>query len=351
MIKLSIIIVNHNGSQYLEDCLKSILISKAKNYEIIIADNNSKDKSIENLNKKFRSAMSKKLIKTLTLNRNYGPSYARNRGVKVAKGKYLAFLDNDTEVDMNWTKAPLNEFSKNRKTGIIQSKMILLDKYKNKIDYIGEYIGTNGFLVQKAKSGEIDRGQYDERTEILAAKSAGMFIRKELFNKIGGFDKDYFMYLEETDLGWRSRLLGYDNIFIPDSIIYHRFGTSTIILGKKRLNFIARFHGTKNYILTLTKNLEFKNLIKILPQHIVLWLGLATYKLIKRQPRESYWIIRGILWNVVNLPETLNKRKIIQKKRTISDEEIFRTCMKKEPFSYYLRKATVKHKFGNAESF
>lgn len=351
MIKLSIIIVNYNGSEYLYKCVTSIIKNEITNKEILIVDNNSKDRSIEKLNKEFKQAIVKGIIRIFKLKKNYGPAYARNIGAKLAKGNYLAFLDNDTEVDINWTKTPLDEFSKNKKTGIVQSKMILLDKYKNKIDYIGEYIGTNGFLVQKAKSGEIDRGQYDKRTEILAAKSAGMFIRKELFDKIGGFDKDYFMYLEETDLGWRSRLLGYDNIFIPDSIIYHRFGTSTIILGEKRMNFIAKFHGTKNYILTLTKNLEFKNLLKIVPQHIILWIGLATYKLIKGQPRESYWIIRGILWNIVNLPKTLNKRKIIQKKRMISDKEIFRICMKKEPFSYYFRKATVKHKFGNAESF
>lgn len=351
MIKLSVIIVNYNGSKYLENCITSIIKSRTKDYEIIIADNNSKDKSIENVNKKFSVYISRKKIKVLLLKRNYGPSYARNKGAKIAKGKYLAFLDNDTQVQADWAETPIDEFHKNRQTGIIQSKMILLDKDKNKIDYIGEYIGTNGFLVQKTGSGEIDRGQFDEKSEILAAKSAGMFIRKELFDKTGGFDKDYFMFLEDTDLGWRSRLLGYKNIFLPESVVYHKFGTSTIILGKDKQNFIAKFHGPKNYILTLIKNLEIYSLIKIFPLHIALWIGLAVYKSVKGQFKESYWIMKGILWNLINLPQTLRKRKAIQKRRMINDEKIFKLCMKKKPFSYYLKKATVKHKFGNAESF
>lgn len=346
---LSVVVVNCNGKEYLLKCLRSILESNTKDYEIIIVDNGSNDGSLDEVREKYPALCDEKIL-LLGLDKNYGPAKARNEGVKLSRGKYLGFLDNDTEVDKNWANEAIPHFEQNSKLGIIQCKL-LLAKERNRLDYVGEYLGQNGFLVQTAEGGEIDHGQYNKNSQILAAKSAGMFIRKDTFQKIGGFDNDYFIYVEETDLGWRSWLYGYENMFVYKSVVYHEFGTSSITLGKMKSNYNAKFHGSKNYILTLFKNLESKNLVKILIPHILLWSGLAFYNLLKGKTKECYWILLGISWNICNFPKSVEKRKLIQKERVKCDDELFEILMKKKPFFYFLNKATIKQKIGNAESF
>jgi len=322
---VSIIIVNYNGKSYLLDCLISILKSNYKNFEIIVVDNNSSDKSIDFVKKKLNGKI--KNIHYLKLNENFGPALARNEGVRIAKGKYLAFLDNDTQVEENWIIETVKFFQNDKKIGCIQCKLLLLAD-KNKYDYAGEYLNQCGFLVQRANYGEIDNGQYDQKVEILAAKSAGMFIRKDVFDKIGGFDEDYFIYVEETDLGWRSWLAGYKTVFCPKSVVYHEFGTSIKILSEKKSNFNVRFHGTKNYIMTLIKNLGNKQLLTVLPRHVIIWIFFAFFLVFRGNFRSAFNVLGGIWWNVVNLPQTIFKRKKIQLNRVISDEKLFKIIIR-----------------------
>jgi GT2 family glycosyltransferase len=341
----SVIVVNFNAKEYLEKCINSILQSNSPDCEIIVVDNGSADGSRELLRDKFHDK-----VKPIFLEENFGPALARNKGAEASRGKYLCFLDNDTEVHPDWAVEAIKEFENQEKIGVIQSKL-LLAKERNKIDYVGEYLGQNGFLVQKAVTGEKDCGQYNQNIDILAAKSAGMFIRKNVFEKIGGFDEDYFIYMEETDLGWRSWLAGFECRLAWKSIVFHEFGTSRIFLGDKVSKRNAKFHGCKNYILTLFKNLEKKNLIKIFLPHIFLWLGLAGYFFLTFRFKEGNWIIRGIIWNLSYLPESIKKRKFVQGNRKISDDQLFKKVMKKKPFRYYFGKVFRTIKIGNAESF
>ena len=347
-VLFSIIVVNYNGKRYVDRCVESIFRSRAADFEVIVCDNGSTDGSADWLEEKFGKDLDR--LKVVRLRENLGPAAARNMGAHIARGRYLGFLDNDTEVHPDWAGNAMREFENDPALGIIQCKLLLL-KERNKIDYVGEYLGQNGFLVQRSSAGEVDVGQYDQKVDILAAKSAGMFIRRDVFERIGGFDDDYFIYVEETDLGWRSWLAGFKARFVPDSIVFHEFGTSTIILGKNQNNYNAKFHGTKNYILTLLKNLEFGNALKIIPRHVLLWAGLAWFSLAKGDWRAFGWIHSAIWWNVRNARRTMRKRWLIQECRVLNDKALFRAFMRKMPMSYFVRKATRRQKVGNAEGY
>jgi GT2 family glycosyltransferase len=317
---VSIIIVNYNGYHLLKDCLQSIIQNSYSKYEIIIADNGSTDNSIPQIKKDFKDNLSK--IKILNLKKNLGPALARNFAFKKSTGDIIAFLDNDTKVDPNWITKIIPIF-KNPKIGFIQSKLLLMDSPKQ-LDCVGERLGSFGFLKAVGKYGQLDTNQYKNGIKILSAKSAGMFIRRRAFINAGMFDPDYFIFMEETDLGWRVWLSGYQNILVSDSIVYHKFSSTKTIVDTNFNNYLIRFHGTKNYIQTLIKNLSFPYLIKILPIHIFLWFSLATFFLITGKFKLAKNIYTGITWNFTHLSNTLKKRKQIQSSRLVSDNYLFK---------------------------
>lgn len=346
-IDLSIVIVNFNGSKYLVPLLKSILASKIKNYEIVVVDNGSMIRDLSEVDLYISTAKNIKLIK---LHKNYGPACARNIGVKNSSGQYLSFLDNDTLVDKNWANEALKYFKIHKKVGVIQCKL-LLESDHQKIDYVGEYLGSNGFLVQECPAGQKDIGQFNKSKKILAAKSAGMFIRRKTFDLAGGFDDDYFIYVEETDLGWRSWLVGYEVHFLPTSIVYHHFGTSTLILGQENASNLAKFHGPKNYITTLIKNLSLPSLVRVLPIHVFLWLGLSTYRLLSFKPLDTIYMVGGILWPLFNLNRIIKNRTLINKRRIREDSYIFKHLVVNRSIFYFINKATKRTTIGNAKSY
>jgi GT2 family glycosyltransferase len=343
---VSIVIVNYNGKAYIEHCVDSVLKSTYSNIEVIVADNGSTDDSVSWLKKQFGHD---RRLNITEIGENRGPAFARNRGVESATGKYIAFLDNDTEPEPNWLEPLVKTMENDPTIGACQCKLLLM-KERDKIDYVGDYISNLGFLIQRVPGGETDTGQADSRVEILSAKSAAMFIRADVFNEIGGFDEDYFIYVEETDLGWRTWLKGYRIIFVPESRVYHEFGTSQIILGAKQ-NHLVKFHGTKNYITTLIKNLGTREVVKIVPIHIILWLGIAGWSFFRGNVREAGWVLKGVWYVLINIKTVLQKRKNIQGWRKVSDKELLRKIMKKRNFSYFYNKLAAVHKIGNAEGF
>jgi GT2 family glycosyltransferase len=343
---VSIIIPAYNVKSYVLRCVRGVFSARYPNIEVFVVDNGSADGSVNLLKEEFAK---NKRFEVISLPKNFGPAYARNRGSEKAKGEYLAFLDSDTVPDKNWLAPLVEAMEKDTSVGACQCKLLLY-KERNKFDYAGDYLSQLGFLVQRVKGGEEDRGQADERVEILSAKSAGMIIRADAFKEIGGFDEDYFIYVEETDLGWRTWLAGLRIIFVPESRVYHEFGTTSFI-DPKLQNFNAKFHGTKNYITTNFKNLGAKNLIKILPLHIVVWLGIGFWLLIKGQPRYSLYVFLGILWPLLNLKKLIAKRMTVQRKRRKTDEELFPAIFRRTSFKYFYDKITEVHEVGHAKSF
>ncbi len=337
---VSIVIVNFNGKDYIKNCIYSIQKNNYSSWEVVVVDNGSIDGSVQMLESEFGNLSNFHLIK---LEKNFGPALARNKGVAMAKGEVIGFLDNDTEVHPDWIKNAVRYYENNEKVGILQCKLLML-KDKNKFDYAGEYLSSLGFLIHRASFEEDDNGQYDRPDEILAAKSAGMFIRKDVFDKINGFDEDYFIFVEETDLGWRSWLAGYSAIFAYDSVIFHHFSSIKKIASPSFNNLLVRFHGTKNYILTLYKNLSLGYLLIILPKHVLLWFGLATYLLLRGNFSSSKNIYKGILWNFYNCRKSYFKRRIVQKNRVMSDKELFKKIYQRKGLIYYVKKFLIAQK-------
>ena len=233
--KISVIIVNYNGKKLLENCLESLFKTDYNNFEVILVDNNSTDGSMEFVTKNYPK------IIVIKLDSNKGFAEPNNIGVKIAKGEYLLFLNNDTVTTTNFISEMVKVLEKDEKIAICQS---LLLKPDGNIDSSGDFIDKMG-IVYNSKT------KTDEIKEISSARGACMLIRKKIFDKLGGFDEKFFFSFEDVDLGWRSWILGYKVVIVPNSIVYHSAGKTS-----SKLKSEVAFHGLKNQLSMKITNFE-----------------------------------------------------------------------------------------------
>ncbi|MDC1023638.1 glycosyltransferase family 2 protein [Nitrosopumilus sp.] len=233
--KVSIIIVNYNGKELLKKCLDSLFKIKYDNFEVIIVDNNSTDNTIEFITKNYPS------IQILKLDSNKGFAEPNNLAAKITKGDFLLFLNNDTVVTPNFISEMMKILEHDKTIGICQS---LLLKPDGSIDSSGDFIDKLGVVYNsKTKIKEI--------RNISSARGASMLIERKIFNKLGGFDEKFFFSFEDVDLGWRTWILGYKVVIVPNSIVYHSAGTTT-----SKLKSESAFHGLKNQLAMKITNFE-----------------------------------------------------------------------------------------------
>src|SRR3990167_623395 len=322
---VSIVTVNWNDLKHLEGYFKSLHAQKYLNFEIIISDNGSTDGSIEFIKKNYPKTI---LIEN---GANIGPSLARNKAIEKAKGKYIQFLDNDVEVDPNFLTESVKRFEEDPTIGAIQNRLMVLGS-DNVIDYIIGYYNFTGFFQYEGVREKFSE-KYSREKEIFSAKSAGMILTKEALDKIGGYDPDMFIYLEDTDLVWRVWLAGYRVIYLPTSIVYHASGSTAT---KDRLVKVD-YLNFRNRLLTLLKNLDTKNVWLVVPLHILLVLGVSVLFLLTARVKSTWALFRAIGWNFQHLGETLKKRKYIQEKiRKVPDSEIFKKVGRPFNLGFYL---------------
>lgn len=281
-IIISIIIPCFNAEQYIKKCLNSILRSKFPNYEVIVIDDGSTDNSI----KEIQNAKCK-IIKN---RKNLGPARARNIGGKKARGKYLFFLDIDTQVDPNCLTKIVEKFKEeDKKVGAIQANL----------GTAGHFLSFFGFPYEIKEEKK-------ERL-IFGASTAAMAIRKKLFEKIKGFDEDYLIYGEDTDLSWRVWLAGYKICFLPQAKVHHCHKSSL----DPKTEYRLFYEGAKNQTGNIIKNAPLKILFWMLPLHILGWVILSIKLALGKRYRLAAWIYRGLGWNLKNLGHVLRKRKIV----------------------------------------
>ena len=300
----SIIILNYNGNDFLEDCINSIIKETHTPYEIIVVDNDSPDKSGEIFSKKYST------IKFILNKKNVGVPEGLNIGIRNASGEFVVLLNNDLIVAPNWLD---NFFKAYQVTGdaLYQPKSLKM-KNHDIIDGTGCMINIFGFGFARDK-GMKDHGQYNLQEEISYASGTCMFCPKKIFDEIGLFDPTFFAYHEELDLGWRARIFGFRSYYVPDAIIYH-YGSAHWKWNSQVFYLLER-----NRWLVLLKNYSLKTLLRLLPSLIIIefsMLGFFATKGLLLKKLKSYGSILHLSGHIIK------QRKIINKKRKLDDNEI-----------------------------
>lgn len=325
---ISIIIVNWNGRKHLVKCFPSLAAQNYKNIETILVDNASNDGSIEYVKKYFPKA---KIIVNKT---NLGFAQANNIGYKASRGQYILFLNNDTRVHKNFLTELVRVIDSEKKIGCVQSKILLMDKPKY-YDSIGSFFTPTGFLYHYGAYKK-DSAFYNKVINLYSARGACMMFKREVLEKVKVkseiFDSKYFAYFEETDLCHRVLLAGYEILYVPSSVIYHKLGGTSVRLDSS----FVQYHSYKNRINSYIKNLGNENLIKTIPIHLFLCVVVSLLYLIRGYVKIFFVIQKAIAWNVGNIGQSIKKRKYIQERiREIEDDAFLPKLSKSIEWRYY----------------
>jgi len=260
---VSIIVLNYNGKDCLDTCLKSLTkLNFPKNkYEIIVVDNNSPDKSWK-IAEKYK-------IKLIKSNENTGFSGGNNLGLKHSKGKYIALINNDAEVDKEWLNELIKPFKEDNSIGATTS---ITYHGKNLKKYnIPWFSGAKIYPMHFVKHDSLGhKAGYSDYP-----CGCSMMIRKDILEKIGGlFDEKFFMYSEDADLGIRLRKHNYKIFYNPKAIAYHH-------IDKERLSKNEVYYSFRNRSYILYKHTKLPKPLFLLLDFFVYYPIFAIYKAIR----------------------------------------------------------------------
>jgi len=255
MIDFSIIIPNYNGQKFLKKCFDSLKKQTFKNFEIILVDNNSSDDSINFCEKNYPE------VKLIKMKSNGGFASAVNAGYNQSSGNLIALLNNDTEVDKDWLKEVKQAAESQPVAGFFASKMLDFED-RTIIDSCGDGLHWGGRSYNIGQL-EKDNGNFDKDELVFGACAGAAIYRKEVFDKIGLLDDDFFMYLEDVDFDFRAQMAGFKCLFVSKAKVYH-IGSAT---SGKRSAFIFKY-STKNRLHLIYKNYPTSKLFTKLPNII-----------------------------------------------------------------------------------
>jgi GT2 family glycosyltransferase len=302
--RISIITVNTNELHRLKQYLPSVTASRG-DFEILISDNGSRDGSREYLAARYPE------VRVVSNGKNIGFCAANNRAAESARGEFLVFLNPDTVVDPDWLTRLLEPFA-DPSVGMTTSKILLMEE-PNRINTCGNDIHLTGLTLCRGL-GRL-REAFPESEEVAAVSGAAFVIRSDLFRTLGGFDEDFFIYMDETDLSVRARLAGWRCRTAPHSLVWHdynlRFGSEKIFLQER------------NRYQMLLKNFRWPTIAVLLPGLILAEAITWGYVLLfQRGHGKKKWKAYAELhrrWSA-----TMRKRRDVQSLRKVRDRDLLR---------------------------
>ncbi|MCL5439117.1 MAG: glycosyltransferase family 2 protein [Patescibacteria group bacterium] len=221
MTILSIIILNYKTKDFTTSCINSIYkiyrdeLGK-KNIEIIVVDNGSDDDSVKEISKLKKKIPNLKVIKN---EKNMGFSGGNNLGAKQVSGKYVLFLNSDTQILDKGLIGMTDFLEKNDRAGILGGKLKNTDGTNQ--DSTGKFFDLINVFLMLFGGEKLLRTSPDRETKVDWVSGASLMIRSDLFRKLGGFDENFFMYIEDMDLCLRAKKIGYLTYFYSKIKIFH----------------------------------------------------------------------------------------------------------------------------------
>jgi len=301
---ISIVIVNFNGGELLIRCLKSIKEQTYKDYEVIIVDNNSLDNSMDLVEQILPA---KKIFNPV----NVGFAKAQNQGIRSSKGQYIMTMNFDLQLKPDFFSQVISSLESNEHIGTVTGKMLRMKhdgSLTRQIDNTGVLLSKRRVPILRGQN-ELDKGQFQVEDYVFGAMGAAAVHKKIMLEdiKFKGqyFDENFFMWYEDIDLDWRSRIYGWDCLYVPQAVAYH--------IGDPHDHRKKRYAtklGIRNRWSMIISNENLKFLITDAIWLIQEELAILLY-VIRKKKLEDY--ILAIIDLLSALPDILRKRAHIQR--------------------------------------
>ena len=311
-MKVAIVILNWNGEKFLERFLPTVIDkTNQQQAEIYVIDNSSSDNSLKLLREKFS------MVKIVYLDKNYGFAEGYNKGLSEIKAEYYLLLNSDVEVSDNWLSPLLKKMDSDKNIAVCGPK--LLDFQHP--EYF-EYAGAAGGFVDKYgypfcrgrifENIEEDSSQYNEDIDCMWVSGAALLVRAELYNFVGGFDKEFFAHQEEIDLCWRLKNLGYRVVCVPESFVFH-VGGATL----NKSNPHKTFLNFRNNLFLIYKNFPTVKRQKVLFIRFFLDI-IAAFRMILQSQRKDFSAVCKAYLQFWKNKNKISRPKQIKNPKTLS---------------------------------
>lgn len=308
--KVTVVIVNWNGERFLERCLSALMAQTVPPREVILLDNASSDGSL-GVVQRFPS------VQLLSLNHNAGFARGNNLAIKAAcaDSEWIALLNPDAFPEPRWLEELLLAVHANPEFDVFGSKLVNA-ACPSVLDGAGDAYHMSG-LVWRMQHGMPVESIGEQPREVFSPCAAAALYRRSALDSVGGFDEDFFCYVEDVDLGFRLRLAGCRCLYVPASVVHH-VGSGTT--GGQHSNF-AVYHGHRNLVWTYVKDMPGTLFWLFLPLH----LAMNLVALVWFSARGAGAVIARAKWDALRgLPVAWAKRRRIQARRVVSIAAIWR---------------------------
>jgi GT2 family glycosyltransferase len=320
---VSVIVLNWNGADILEECLLSLKAQTYAPLEVIVVDNGSTDDSVARVKEKFGDSV--RLHQNPT---NLGFAGGNNVAIRTANGDYIALLNNDATADPRWVEELVEAAEALPGVGMCASKIYSFDQ-PGILDSAGGLLIYPDGLSRGRGRLERDLGQYEKREEVLLPSGCACLYRRTMLDEIGSFDEDFFAYSDDTDLGLRGRMAGWKCEYVPTAIAYHRYSSTG-----GRYSKLKAFLAERNRFWVAVKILPLPVLL-LSPFYTVWRLILHAYAVFAKRgatgkftEQYSLGILLLTLFKaygaaMAGLPKMWRKRRVIQKARKVPRRAVY----------------------------
>ncbi len=295
---VSVVVVNYNGARYLNRCISAALAQDYRGVEVIVVDNASSDGSPDILQQDFPGVI---LIRNAT---NLGFAGGTNTGIRAAHGEYIFTLNNDAFPEPGCIRHLVSAMRKDLNIGMCASRILFMD---GRINSAGICLSLSGAAWDRGMY-EPDTGQYSAG-EVFGPCAGAALYRGSMLQDTGLFDEDFFLYMEDVDLAFRSRLAGWKCRYVPDAVACHVHGGSAGVGSD-----IAVYYGNRNIIWYPFKDFPLPLLVLALPWIIGRTLGVIVYYALLGKGRV---IVRSKIDGIRGIRTMIRKRKENRKRVTV----------------------------------
>jgi len=308
--KVSVVIVNWNAGRFLERCLVALMAQTVKPYEIILVDNASTDGSLD-IVRRFAA------VRLIELDRNSGFARGNNLAIKAAsaESEWIVLINPDAFAAPHFLEELLEAAQRNPAYDMFGSKLLNAIE-PMLLDGAGDAYHMSG-RVWRLGHGTRNPASGEKECEVFSPCAAAAMYRRSALQKVGGFDEDFFCYVEDVDLGFRLRLAGYRCLYVPQSVVHH-VGSATT--GGQHGDF-AVYHGHRNLVWIFVKDMPGILFWLLLPLHLAMNLAALCVFILRGQGRV---ILRAKRDALSGLPAMWRKRAQVQSMRAVSLGNIWR---------------------------